>query len=83
MRHVRDLVDGSLERLGIGLRGFRRPTDLAHVLQRGGVNLVVVRSRFEIVEGVDVAAPAARLTPAADPLKSHRSSSLSPAGTPG
>ena len=53
-----DLLDGPVEGLGVGLRGLGRPADLAHVLQRGGLDLVLGRGWLEVVECSDVAAHA-------------------------
>lgn len=53
---VSDLVHGTLEGIGIGLRGFRGAADLTHVLQGGGVDFLPVRSGLEVMENVDVSA---------------------------
>ncbi len=45
----------------IGLRGPGAPADLAHVLQRGGLDLGLGGRRGEVVQGPDVAAHASRL----------------------
>jgi hypothetical protein len=57
-RDVLDLGDRALEGLGVGLGRLGRSADLAHVLQRGGMHLVVGRRRLEIVENVDASAHA-------------------------
>lgn len=62
---MRDLGDGTVERLLIGARWLGRPRDLAHVLQRGGVYFVVRGGGLEIVERVDVPAHALHGTPSA------------------
>src|SRR5207248_10778842 len=41
-------------RVGVGLRGFREPADLADVLQRGGSDLFLGRGRLEVVQALDV-----------------------------
>src|SRR5207249_589106 len=55
-RGERDLLDGTLEDLGVRLRGLRRAADLAYVLQRRVVYLAVRRGRLEVVECSDVSA---------------------------
>ena len=65
--HVRDVGDRPLERSLVRLRGLLHPADLAHVLQRGGVDLVMRRRRLEVEERLDVPAhgrpPRSRATP--------------------
>src|SRR5829696_7990009 len=55
-RHVRDLLDGAVERLLVGLRGLREAADLADVLERGGADLVLGRGRLEVVQRANVVA---------------------------
>src|SRR3954449_10283066 len=50
LRRVRDLVYRAVERLGVGLRRLVGSADLADVLERRGLDLVLVRRRLEIVE---------------------------------
>src|SRR5690606_6069543 len=58
---VRDLGDGALEHLGVGLRGLRHSADLADVLQRGVVHLLRGGLGLEVMERANVPAHAARL----------------------
>ena len=51
-----DLLDGAVERLGVGLRRLRVAADLADVLKRGRLDLLVGGGRLEVVERADVAA---------------------------
>ena len=44
----------ALERRLVGLRRLREAADLADVLERGGVDLLLGRRRLEVVEGADV-----------------------------
>lgn len=53
---VRDLFDSGIEDFSIGPGGLRRPGDLAHVLQSGGMDFVGSGCRLEIMEGSDVSA---------------------------
>src|SRR4051812_14770522 len=53
-----DLLHGVVERGGVGLRGAGGAADLADVLERGLVDLVLVGRRLEVVQGADVAAHA-------------------------
>src|SRR3954469_833962 len=55
-RHRGHLLDGAVERLGVGPRGLRRPADLADVLQRRGVHLVEGGGRLEVAQRTDVPA---------------------------
>lgn len=59
---MRDLGDSVVERFLIGARRFGRAGDLADVLQRGGVHLILRRSGLEVVERVDVPAHALHRT---------------------
>src|SRR6478735_5012470 len=52
----RHLGDGLVERSLVGLRRLAGPADLADVLQRSGVDLVLGRGWLEVVEGADVSA---------------------------
>src|SRR4029078_4194830 len=58
----RDLVDGAVEGLDVGLRGLRRAADLAHVLERGRADLFLRRRRVEVVESSDVPAHALKVS---------------------
>jgi hypothetical protein len=55
---LRDRVDRPLERRLVRLGRLLHPAHLAHVLQRGGADLVLGRGRLEVVERLDVAAHA-------------------------
>src|SRR5690242_11174336 len=59
--HVGDLVDGTVEGVLVRARRLGRPADLAHVLQRGVVDLLRRGGRLEVVERADVAAHASSL----------------------
>lgn len=63
---VRDLIDGSVEGFGIGVGGLRRPGDLAHILQRCGMDFVGGRGGFEVMEGSNVSAHAKTVRLGAD-----------------
>src|SRR5436190_18259561 len=54
----RDLVDGVLERLGVGAGGLLHPAHLADELERRVADLFVGRGRLEVVERSDVPAHA-------------------------
>lgn len=62
-RRKRDLLDSSVESLGVLLGGLRRPADLAHVLKGGGSHLVGGRGWLEVVEGANVSAHRPSLMP--------------------
>jgi hypothetical protein len=49
-----DLLDGMVEGLLIRLRRLRRTADLAHVLQRRVLDLVLARGWLEVMQGSDV-----------------------------
>lgn len=53
---VGDLLDCPVESRFVGLGGLGAATDLAHVLQRGGLDLSRGGVGFEIMEGPDVSA---------------------------
>ena len=53
---VGDLLDRKLERRGVRLRRLVEAGELAHELQRGGVDLVLRRGWLEIEQRLDVAA---------------------------
>lgn len=53
---VSDLEDRAIEGRGVCLRWFGRSADLPHVLEGGGVHLVIGCFRFKIVELVNVPA---------------------------
>ncbi len=57
-RDLGDAGDGALEGLLVGARGLVEAADLAHVLERGGLDLLVGCSRLEVVESPDVSAHA-------------------------
>src|SRR5947209_6708659 len=57
----RHFADGALERFRIGGRRLREARHLAHVLQRGGADLLLGGGRLEIVEDADVPAHASIL----------------------
>src|SRR5829696_425781 len=61
----RDLGDGAVEGLAVGQGRFRRPADLAHVLEGRGLDLVVGRRRLEVGERADVPAHARSVSPPA------------------
>lgn len=63
-RDVRDLGDRVFEGFGIRLRRLGRAADLAHVLQRGGMHLVVGGRGFEVMKNVDATAHVGENTPA-------------------
>lgn len=54
-------MDGFVEDMLIGGGRLRHTGDLAHVLRGSGMDLVRIRTRFEVVEGLDVAAHVASL----------------------
>ena len=58
LREVSDLVHGTVEHRLVGLRRLVHAADLAHVLQRRGVNLLGGRGWIEVVESTDVPAHA-------------------------
>src|SRR5438067_13738619 len=60
-RRCRDLVDRAGERLLVRLRGLREAADLADVLERGRVDLLLRRGRLEVEEHMDVPAHVAIL----------------------
>ena len=55
-------MDGALKRLLVGLGGLGEAADLAHVLQRGGIDLISGNGRIEVVEDADVSAHGAQPT---------------------
>jgi hypothetical protein len=67
LRCVCDGVHGTVESLLVRLRRLREPADLAHVLQRGGMDVLFPRRWFEVVERLDVSAHAERLARAGTP----------------
>src|SRR5262249_22714104 len=62
LREVRDLVHRTVEHGLVGFRRLGHAADLAHVLQRGGVNLFGGRGRIEVVENADVSAHTSMLS---------------------
>jgi len=58
-----DRVDGVLEDFGVGLRRALKAADLAHVLQRGRLDLGLGRGGLEVVKGSDVATHVLRVPP--------------------
>src|SRR6266511_3689571 len=54
-RRLSNYVDRTGEGSFVRLRRLREAADLAHVLQRGGPDLLIGRRRVVVVEGVDVA----------------------------
>ena len=59
------LVDRAGERLLVRLRGLREAADLADVLERGRVDLLLRRGRLEVEEHMDVPAHVAILATSA------------------
>jgi hypothetical protein len=55
-RHVGDLIDRTRERRLIGFRRVREAGELAHELQRRGMDFILRRRRFEIEQCFYVAA---------------------------
>src|ERR671914_3018285 len=64
-RHRGDVVDRTLERLGVGARGLVEAADLADVLERRGADLFLGRLRLEVVERSDVPAHTRSVAPTA------------------
>src|SRR5262245_66176569 len=54
-RCLRHIIDGSIERGLVGLRGLREAAQLAHELECRGMNLVLGRRRLEVEQRANVA----------------------------
>ncbi len=54
--NVGNLVHSPVERLFIGFGRLGAATDLAHILERSGLNLIWCGVRFKVMQGPDIAA---------------------------